>query len=78
MRSEHVLMNQVEKEFDYDDDFVKLQMKKREGREMDRRAPPERKRREEQQPRGRRLQEETPLVAGEPYQKTILIKSPGW
>ncbi|KAL7521235.1 hypothetical protein ACHAWX_005920 [Stephanocyclus meneghinianus] len=84
-RREHVLMNQVEKEFDYDDDFVKLQMKKRGGREMDRQIeryddvpPGGLSDRMEMEQEGRRLQEEAILVAGEPYQKTILIKSPGW
>jgi hypothetical protein len=67
-RREHQLQEQVEREFEYDDDFVKLQMEKGKKRGV------ERKRKED---RGRRLTE-VQLMAGEPYQKTFLVKSPGW
>jgi hypothetical protein len=71
-RREHVLQQQVENEFEYDDDFVKLQMEKR----VDKRGGVERKRREDV-PQHRRLLEEE-IFAGEAYQKTFLVESPGW
>ncbi len=33
---------------------------------------------DEREPKGRRLQEEAIMLAGEPYQKIILFKSPVW
>ena len=63
-RREHALVEEIDKEFEYDDDFVKLQMEEggiKRGRHED----------------SRRLSEEI-LVAGEPYQKTFLVTSPGW
>lgn len=63
-RREHALVEEIDKEFEYDDDFVKLQMEeggRKTGRHKD----------------SRRLSEEI-LVAGEPYQKTFLVTSPGW
>ena len=71
-RREHVLQQQVENEFEYNDDFVKLQMEKR----VDKRGGVERKRREDV-PQHRRLLEEE-IFAGEAYQKTFLVESPGW
>ena len=67
-----MLQQQVENEFEYDDDFVKLQMEKR----VDKRGGVERKRREDV-PQHRRLLEEE-IFAGEAYQKTFLVESPGW
>ena len=65
-RREHVLQEQVEKEFEYDDDFVKLQM-----------ADGGRGNRKKREDRGRRLSEEV-LMAGEPFEKTFFVQSPGW
>lgn len=68
-RREQKLKRQVEEEVEFDDDFVKLQMERRNkrggagGRERQQR---------------RRLQEQATLMAGEPYQKTIEVQSPGW
>lgn len=72
-RREHVLQQQVENEFEYDDDFVKLQMEKK----GDKRGGLERKRREDALQQRRRLLEEE-IFAGEAYEKTFLIESPGW
>jgi hypothetical protein len=72
-RREHVLQQQVENEFEYDDDFVKLQMEKK----GDKRGGLERKRREDAPQQRRRLLEEE-IFAGEAYEKTFLIESPGW
>lgn len=66
-RREHELQKQVEQEFEYDDDFVKLQMEKKGNRG----------RRLSEKDRGRRLSEGV-LMAGEPYEKTFLVKTPGW
>jgi hypothetical protein len=63
-RREHELQQQVEQEFEYDDDFVKLQMEK--GKKGGKEAG-----------RGRRLSEGV-LTAGEPFEKTFLVKTPGW
>ena len=82
MRLEH-----LRKEAELDDDFVKLQMnhERHAKPEMDNEGP--RRRRinnnsedvEERRGRDhRRLREEIKLVAGEPYQKTIKVESPGW
>ena len=65
-RREHVLQEQVEKEFEYDDDFVKLQM-----------ADGGRRNQKKREDRGRRLSEEV-LMAGEAFEKTFFIRSPGW
>ena len=72
LMKEEALRRQVEEEAEYDDDFVKLQ--------MDNVKPAPSGRRTNEDTRGRRrLQEQSKkLVAGEPYQRTIQIESPGW
>ena len=69
-RREHQLEQQVEKEFEYDDDFVKLQMDKKgkKGRRLSEEVDGD---------RGRRLSEGV-LMAGEAFEKTFLVKTPGW
>lgn len=70
-RREHELQKQVEEEFEYDDDFVKLQMEKgKKGGAQGRRLS-------EEDGRGRRLSEGV-LMAGEPFEKTFLVSTPGW
>mmetsp|Transcript_11832 Transcript_11832/g.21348 ORF Transcript_11832/g.21348 Transcript_11832/m.21348 type:complete len:442 (-) Transcript_11832:241-1566(-) len=72
------LKEEIDAEARMDDDFVKLQME----RKADDNAPQRRKivdnNNSKNNNHGRRLREELRLVAGEPYQSTILIESPGW
>ena len=72
LMKEEALRRQVQEEAEYDDDFVKLQ--------MDNVKPSPSGRRTDDKARGsRRLQDQPKkLVAGEPYQRTIQIESPGW
>ena len=72
LMKEEALRRQVLEEAEYDDDFVKLQ--------MDNVKPSPSGRRTDDKARGsRRLQDQPKkLVAGEPYQRTIQIESPGW
>mmetsp|Transcript_34848 Transcript_34848/g.74282 ORF Transcript_34848/g.74282 Transcript_34848/m.74282 type:complete len:489 (+) Transcript_34848:126-1592(+) len=101
------LREQLEREAEMDDDFVKLQTEKGVDEPQRKKTEPEAKgvtpqrrkivgnieehphgRRlmerneehetEDEPPHGRRLREELRLVAGEPYQNTVLAESPGW
>jgi len=71
------LKEEIDAEARVDDDFVKLQMQHKANNN----APQRRKivdNNKTNNHRRRRLHEELRLVAGEPYQSTILIESPGW
>ena len=85
MRQEHI-KRQMDMEAEYDDDFVKLQVhnEKKDGGEHNEKKDggdgPHR-RNINDAPNHRRLSEAhepLKLLVGEPYQKTIMVESPGW
>merc|ERR1711865_218120 len=82
MQEEHEerLIEMVDKEGEIDDDFVKESNEKAEKEAAA--GSPERRKLVTPDDRHRRLfgeeHVELKLIAGEPYQKTVLVESPGW